>query len=63
MNKKQKLDFLIKEFEAIIATEIKKDQSIESIIEQANSIIENNSHLNSVDILRLETLINELKDL
>lgn len=63
MNNKQKLNFLIKEFEAILATEIKRDQSIDSIIEQVVSIVKNNSDLNAIDILRLETLINELKDL
>jgi hypothetical protein len=63
MNKQQKIEFLIKEFEAIIATEIKRDQSIDSIIEQVRSIVKNNSDLNSVDILRLETLINEMEDL
>ena len=59
IEKLEKLNFLIKEFEAILATEIKKYQ----IIEQVVSIVRNNSDLNSVDILRLETLINELKDL
>jgi hypothetical protein len=66
MNKQQKLEklnFLIKEFEAIIVTEIKRDQSIDSITEQARSIVKNNSDLNRVDILRLETLINEMEDL
>jgi hypothetical protein len=63
MKNNAKIEFLIKEFEAILATEIKRDQSIESIINQVRSIVENNSDLNSVDILRLNTLLNELKDL
>jgi hypothetical protein len=66
MNKQQKLEklnFLIKEFEAIIVTEIKRDQSIDSITEQARSIVKNNSDLNRVDILRLNTLLNEMEDL
>jgi hypothetical protein len=61
--KKQKLNFLIKELKAILEIKTKKDQSSKSIIEQVRSIVENNSDLNSVDFLRLETLINELKDL
>jgi hypothetical protein len=64
--KKQKLNFLIKEFEAILTTEIKRDQSIESIINQVVSILENENrdfNLNAIDILRLNTLLNEMEDL
>jgi hypothetical protein len=69
MNKKQKLEklnFLIKEFEAILPIEIKRDQSIESIINQVVSTLENENrdfNLNVIDILRLNTLLNEMEDL
>jgi hypothetical protein len=69
MNKQQKLEklnFLIKEFEAILPIEIKRDQSIESIINQVVSTLENENrdfNLNVIDILRLNTLLNEMEDL